>query len=298
MAWRPWLGAGVAALISGGAVLWLTEGPNVPARDLSALTSDVNRGAYVARLSGCIACQTDPKNAGAVLAGGAAIETEFGRFYAPNITPHPQDGIGAWTLAEFARALTAGVRPDGRHYFPSFPYAFYTRLSDQDVVDLWAAVRSVPPIAGGPPEHDLQFPFGWARGIAVWKRLYFEPGPLMSAEERSPSWTRGRYLADAAAHCGACHTPRTLLGGRELTRKFEGGIGPGNEKIPPITPEALEAEGWTEDDLAYAFRTGLTPAGDSLGGSMAEVIRDGTRYWSDQDIAALVEYLMDPERDG
>jgi mono/diheme cytochrome c family protein len=298
MAWRFWLGAGVAALLSGGAVLWLTEEPTVAARDLSGRTGEVNRGAYVARLSGCIACHTDSRNGGAVLAGGAAIETAFGRFYAPNITPHPEDGIGAWTLAEFSRALTAGVGPDGRHYFPAFPYAFYTRLSDQDVVDLWAAVRSVPAVVGGPPEHDLQFPFGWTRGIAVWKRLYFEPGPPMSAEERSSSWTRGRYLADAAAHCGACHTPRTLFGGRDLARKFEGGIGPGNEKIPPITPEALKAEGWTEDALAYAFRTGLTPAGDSLGGSMAEVIRDGTRYWSDQDIAALVEYLMEPERDG
>lgn len=298
MAWRLWLGVGVAAAIGGGAFLWLTAGPHVPDRDLSGLSGDVNRGAYVARLSGCIACHTDPKTGGAVLAGGAEIDTEFGSFYAPNITPHPEDGIGAWTLADFSRALTAGVGPDGRHFFPAFPYGFYTHLNDQDVVDLWAAVQSVPAVAGGPPEHGLRFPFGWHRGVGVWKQIYFEPGPLLPVEDQSASWNRGRYLAEAAAHCGACHTPRTLLGGRDQSRKFEGGIGPGKEKIPAITPDALEREGWTADDLRYTFRTGLMPSGDSLGGSMAEVIRDGTRYWSDQDIAALVEYLMDPERDG
>ena len=296
MARTFWLIVGAAALLGGGAFVWLTAGPSVPERNLVGLSGDVNRGAYVARLSGCIACHTDPTSDGAVLAGGAGIDTEFGAFFAPNITPHPEDGIGAWTLADFSRSLTAGEAPDGSHLFPVFPYSFYTRLTDQDVVDLWAAVRSVPAVAGGPPEHRLRVPFSWARGVGLWKRLYFESGPLAPAEDRNESWIRGRYLAEAAAHCGACHTPRTLLGGRDPDRKFEGGTGPGNEKIPAITPEALARTGWTSNDLRYALRSGLTPTGDSLGGSMAEVIRDGTRYWSDADIAALVEYLMDPER--
>lgn len=302
MARKLWLIATAAVVLGGGAFAWLTAGPAVPERDLAGLSGDVNRGAYVARLSGCIACHTDAENGGAVLAGGAGIETQFGSFFAPNITPHPEDGIGSWTLADFSRSLTAGETPDGGHLFPVFPYGFYTRLSDQDVVDLWAAVRSVPAVAGGPPEHRLRFPFGWARGVGMWKRLYFDPGPLAPAEGRvegrAESWTRGRYLAEAAAHCGACHTPRTLLGGRDPDRKFEGGTGPGDATVPAITPEALERAGWTADDLRYALRSGLTPSGDSLGGSMAEVIRDGTRYWSDADIAALVEYLMDPERPG
>lgn len=295
MAVRIWLVLSVAAAIGGGALLSLTEGPTVVGRDLSGLSGDVARGAYVARLSGCIACHTDPRTGGAVLAGGAAIPTAFGRFYAPNITPHPSDGIGSWSLADFSLALTAGVDPDGGHYYPTFPYAFYTRLTDQDVADLWAAVRSVPAVAGGPPDHELRFPFGWTRGIGLWKQLYFEPGPLPVAGERTDLWERGRYLAEAAAHCGACHTPRGLLGGRDADRKFAGGIGPDNEKTPPIIPDALLRAGWTADDLRYALRSGLTPSGDSLGGSMAEVIRHGTRYWSDEDIAALVEYLWKPD---
>lgn len=296
---RGWVGAGsLLVLAIAGLAVWVMAGPTVPGRDLSGLTGDVARGAYVARLAGCITCHTDGKSGGAVLAGGAAINTDFGSFYAPNITPHPDDGIGDWTLAEFSRALTAGESPEGQHYFPSFPYTFYTRLTDQDVVDLWAAVGSVPPVAGGPPPHGLRFPFGWHQGVGAWKRLFFEPGQLAGAPGKSERWTRGRYLARGPGHCGACHTPRNALGGRETDRRYAGGTGPGDEKIPAITPPALEAEGWSKDTLIFALRSGMMPDGDVFGGSMAEVVRGGTRFWSDADLAALVDYIMDPEDEG
>lgn len=291
-----WFAAGVAVLLVGGVMTaWLFQGPEVPERDLESLTGDVNRGAYVARLSGCIACHTDTKAGGGVLAGGAAIKTEFGSFFAPNITPHPKDGIGSWTLTDFSRSLTAGTSPNGDHYFPAFPYTFYSKLTDQNVVDLWAAVQSVSPVAGTPPHHDLNFPFGWRGAIGVWKRLFAEAGQIDDFTDKSDAWNRGRYLAEAAAHCGACHTPRTILGGRDLTRKYEGGMGPGGETIPPITPAALAQENWDAVSLRYALRTGVSPSGDVFGGSMAEVVRDGTRFWSDADIEAIVEYVMAPE---
>ncbi len=267
-------------------------------RELTDLTADVNRGAYVARLAGCIACHTDAKSGGAVLAGGAEIETDFGSFYAPNITPHPEDGIGRWTLTDFARALTEGESPDGRHYFPSFPYTFYTHLTDQDIADLWVAVRSVPPAATSAPEHELSFPFGFHQGVGVWKAMYFDTQELEPVEDKSDAWNRGRYLARGPAHCGACHTPRNLLGARETAERYEGGVGPGGEKIPAITPGALSEKGWVHDDLVYALRTGIMPDGDVFGGSMVEVIRDGTQFWSDADLAALAEYLMDSEVEG
>lgn len=274
------------------AAVLLVAAPEVPERDLSGLEGDVNRGAYVARLSGCIACHTNAKAGGAVLAGGAEIVTEFGSFHGPNITPHPVDGIGAWSLADFSRALTAGESPGGDHYFPAFPYAFYTRLTDQDVVDLWAAVQSVPAVEGGPPPHDLTPPFNWRWGVAIWKRLFFEADLPQPEADGSEAWIRGRYLAEAAAHCGACHTPRNLLGGRDTARKYQGGQGPGDEVIPAITPDALAREGWDRDSLRYALRTGITPSGDVFGGSMAEVVRDGTRFWSDADLEAIVAYVM------
>jgi mono/diheme cytochrome c family protein len=302
---------GLAVLLGiAGAVVLLVPAPEVPApevpaRDLSGLEGDVTRGAYVARLSGCIACHTNAKAGGAVLAGGAKIATEFGVFHAPNITPHPTDGIGAWSLADFSRALTAGESPDGEHYFPAFPYVFYTGLTDQDVVDLWAAVRSVPPVAGRPPPHDLTPPFNWRAGVAIWKRLFFEAGPpdlvggqakgSQSEGSQSETWNRGRYLAESAAHCGACHTPRNLMGGRDPARKYQGGRGPDGEAIPPITPDALTRENWDPESLRYALRTGITPSGDVFGGSMAEVVRDGTRFWSDADIKAIVAYVMAPD---
>lgn len=291
------LGGGAIVLAGATFLVWMLMGPHVPERSLAGLTGDVNRGAYVARLSGCIACHTDSKNGREVLGGGAEIKTDFGSFFAPNISPHPEDGIGSWTLADFSRALTAGKSPEGQHYFPSFPYTFYARFSDQDIVDLWAAVRSVPPVAGGPPEHGLRFPFGFHQGIGAWKRMFFNQEKLSPVPDKSEAWNRGRYLARGPAHCGACHTPRNLLGGRRTDQRYSGGVGPGNEKIPAITPEALKKRGWTKEDLIYAFRSGLMPDGDSFGGSMAEMVRGGTRYWSDSDLAALAEYIMEGEFD-
>lgn len=179
-----WMAASAAIFIGGGAIAsWVVESPEVPDRDLSGLTGDIDRGAYVARLAGCIGCHTDVEGGGAVLAGGAEIGTDFGSFYAPNITPHPEDGIGGWSLDDFARALTAGESPTGEHYFPSFPYTFYTGLTNQDIVDLWAAVGSVPAVAGGPPPHGLKFPFGFHDGVGGWKRMFFEPGELETVAE-------------------------------------------------------------------------------------------------------------------
>jgi mono/diheme cytochrome c family protein len=288
----------IGAIIVGAGIFgaWLFEGPSVQERNLAGLKGDVQRGAYVARLSGCIACHNDAKRGGKVLAGGAKIASDFGDFYAPNITPHPKDGIGTWSLQDFSRALTAGVNPNSeQHYFPAFPFPFYTRLKNQDIVDLWAAVQSVPSVEGKSPVHNIKFPFGYRQGVAVWDRLFFEPGELKKRPDKSEKWNRGRYLAEAPAHCGACHTPRNLLGARKTDQPFQGGVGPGKEKIPPITKTALKMQKWTPEALAFGLRSGIMPDGDTFGGSMAEVIKDSTRFWSNEDLAALAEYLFDPE---
>lgn len=288
--------AGAAVLLGLGGVAALAAlQPEAPERDLAGLEGDVGRGTYVARLAGCIACHTDAEAGGAVLAGGAPIETDYGTFRAPNITPHPEDGIGDWTLEDFARALSEGKSPEGKHYFPSFPYPFYTRLSEQEIVDLWAAVNSVPPVEGGPGPHGLKFPFGFHQGVALWNALFFEPGPLEPVEERSEEWNRGRYLARGPAHCGACHTPRNLLGARQIDRRYQGGEGPGGSAVPDITPDALREAGWDAGALAYGLRTGIMPDGDVFGGAMVEVVRDGTQFWSDADLQAIATYLMDSE---
>ncbi|MCR9220512.1 MAG: cytochrome c [Alphaproteobacteria bacterium] len=282
-----WIAAAVAlAIAAGGAGTWLIGGPTAPPRDLTDLTGDVNRGAYVARLAGCIPCHTDSEAGGAVLAGGGPLKTEFGIFYGPNITPHETDGVGAWTLEQFAAAVTEGRAPDGSHYYPSFPYAFYTRLSDQDIVDLWAAVRSVPAVEGRAPPHDLAFPYTVRAGLGAWKRLYLDPEPAPA------DWPRGRYLAEVA-HCGACHTPRTALGGRDADRRFAGAPTPGGGTIPAITGAALTEAGWTVEDLAYSLVSGVKPDGDVYGGAMARVVQGGTQFWSATDRDALAVYLFE-----
>ena len=293
---RLLVGASALALLVIGLVFALPV-PTGPVRDLDGLTGNVANGAYLARVGGCFACHTDTKGGGAVLAGGAAIKTAFGAFHAPNITTHETDGIGAWSLEDFAIAMSDGISPNGEHYYPAFPYAHYAALSDQDMIDLWTAFRTVPAVEGRAPEHDLSFPFNQRILLGPWKSLFLEPVVLEPDPDESDDWNRGRWLAEGPGHCAACHTPRNILGGPRGAAQFEGGAGPDGEAIPPITASALEADGWTIDDLTLALRTGITPSGDALGGSMGEVVSGATRFWSPDDLRAIATYLMAPDED-
>ncbi|MBO6519954.1 MAG: cytochrome c [Rhodospirillales bacterium] len=261
-------------------------------RSLGSVEGDIQRGAYVARLSACITCHTDTRNGGQVLAGGAPIKTPFGTFHAPNITPDKEFGIGNWTLEDFARALTHGESPGGRPYYPAFPYAFFERMTDRDIADLWAAVNSVPPVNKPAPPHDIAFPLSTDVAPAVWQRLFFAPPDEARDGGGANPMDRGAYLAGGPAHCGACHTPRNLLGARDTERRFAGGTASDGEKAPAITADALRQAGWTKKNLIYALRTGLMPDGDSFSGSMARVVNGGTRFWTDGDLDAVATYLF------
>ncbi|MBW7851666.1 MAG: cytochrome c [Rhodospirillales bacterium] len=257
---------------------------------------DAGRGAYLARMAGCIGCHTDAANGGKPLAGGAAIATRFGSFVPPNITQHRRDGIGAWSVADFARALRQGRSPEGAPYYPAFPYAMYTRLSDQDVADLWAAFRTVAPAEGGRSGNDLRFPFSVRQGLYLWRALYFEPERFVPDPTRSEAWNRGAYIVRGPGHCGACHTPRGVLGGRDQERFLAGGKdGPGGKTVPAITAAALRAEGWDAGSLAAALRSGLKPDGDVFGGGMGEVVREGTAWLTDADRQAIATFLLEPD---
>jgi len=263
---------------------------------LDADTGNVERGAYLARASGCIACHTNVDEGGAPLAGGPPIDTPFGTFYAPNLTMDKEQGIGDWTLEDFARALRHGTSPDGQPYYPAFPYSFYTRLSDQDIADLWAAFQTVPAVAEPSKQQELSFPFNIRSGLPLWQALYLDDQRFEVDPQQSEQYNRGAYLVEAAAHCAACHTPRDLLGGLDQKQAMAGAEGmPGGGRSPAITANALKENGWTTDDLAYALRSGITPEGDVLGGSMAEVIRDGTSFLTDDDLQAIALYLMNRE---
>lgn len=279
------------ALLGAAAILILR--PDLPERRLDGLGGDAERGAYLARLGGCFACHTDSGGGGKTLAGGAGIETPFGVFFGPNITMHEEDGIGAWSFEDFTRAVAEGISPAGEHYFPVFPFAHYSRFSDRQLADLWAAFRTVPPVAGKAPPNEVAFPFNQRILMGPWKAFFAEFGPLDPDPSRSAAWNRGRFLAEGPGHCGACHTPRNLFGGPKRSAAFVGGIGPDGEKIPAITRDALFAAGYDEDELALALRTGLMPEGDSFGGSMGEVVSGATRFWNGDDLRAIATYLLE-----
>lgn len=253
----------------------------------------VKRGEYLFNAGGCLGCHTDTKNNGAPLAGGRALGTPFGTFYGPNITPDMQYGLGRWSEADFIRAMRHGERPDGANLFPVFPYTSFTKISDADLKDLWAYLRTMTPVSQPNRQHDVGFPFNIRAGMTVWKWLNFTAGAFQPDRARPAEVNRGAYLVQALAHCGECHTPRNLMGGLESGRAFAGTPdGPEGERVPNITPHPETGIGkWSPGDVTDLLKQGMTPDGDFVGGSMGEVIRNTTGKLTDEDIRAVVVYL-------
>jgi len=255
----------------------------------AATAGDAKRGEYLAAAGGCVACHTASGKEAARFAGGHALKTPFGTFYGPNITPHPQAGIGRWGEADFVRAMRNGVRPDGAHYFPAFPYPSYTRIVDADLRDLWAYLRSLPPNARQNQEHDLRFPFGFRFLLWGWKLLFFTPGPTAADARTDTPVTRGAYLVNALSHCGECHTPRNILGGPKRDRFLAGGKGPDGKGVPNLTPTRLKK--WGDGELKDFLTTGLTADGDVTAESMGEVVTNTLSRVTAEDLAAIIAYL-------
>jgi mono/diheme cytochrome c family protein len=251
---------------------------------------DARRGEYLAKAGGCLGCHTEEKTGAVPFAGGRALKTPFGTFYGPNLTPHPEAGLGRWSEADFARALREGRRPDGANYFPAFPYPSFTKISDADVRDLWAYFRTLPANATPSKPHDLGFFYRWRFLVTIWKWLFFSPGAFVADAARSPQVNRGAYLVQALGHCGECHTPRNFLGGTKASRLLAGAKLPeGGGSASNLTPTRLKNV--SDADLKSILRSGMTADGDVLATSMAEVVENTTSKLTDPDMDALVAYL-------
>ncbi len=278
----------VAAIL---AAVWLIASGRGTAPEIGTV-GDPKRGEYVLRMGGCVACHTDQKNGGAFLAGGRALKTDFGTFYTPNITPDPDTGIGGWSTGAFVRAMREGVSPDGQHYYPAFPYTSYTKMTEQDLVDLKAYLDTVTPVNRPFEPHDLSFPFSIRPILVGWKLLFFDKSPFDPDPAHSESWNRGAYLVRGPAHCGECHTPRNALGGLDNDRFLAGNPkGPDGKTVPNITPHEDGIGDWSASDIAFALETGLLPNYDSFGGGMGEVVKDSTSHLTKEDREAIAEYL-------
>jgi mono/diheme cytochrome c family protein len=287
---RGFVVLGILAIVAIGAAVYFLKPVNGPARDLT-LVGDVARGDYLIRLGGCVSCHTDAEGGRAFLSGGVGLETQFGIFVAPNITSDPNVGIGNWTLAQFADAMSNGMGPEG-HLYPVFPYEHYTLISDQEIADLYAALMATEPVNTPAAESQIPFPFNIRLAMAGWKNLFFSPARFEPEEGRTDAYNRGKYLAYGPAHCVACHSPRNALGALEWDKALTGSPGGTGGRAPAITREALIENGYDAETLAQTLMDGFTPSFDVLGGPMGEVIADNTSQWTAEDRAAIAEYLL------
>ncbi|SHH69987.1 c-type cytochrome [Bradyrhizobium erythrophlei] len=287
---RIFLVAVLAAVAAFGVYWWLTATSFIPAVTEPAYTPNRTNGLTTFNAGGCSSCHAVPGQPDRFrLGGGLAIPSPFGTFYAPNISPDPVDGIGRWTEAEFVRAVTQGISPAGFHYFPAFPYTSYQHAKIEDVRDLFAYLKTLPAVSGKGRDHDVRFPFNIRRNIGIWKWLFMDGKPFVPDAARSASWNRGAYLVNSLGHCAECHSPRNFLGGIISSQRFAGGPNPEGEGwVPNITQKGLDD--WSAKDIAYFLETGQMPDGDTVGGSMARVLRNISQL-SPEDRAAIAEYV-------
>ena len=286
------LGAAAALLFVLTAVRPVAADDETPTPDAA---SAVVRGHYVLYAAGCLACHTAKGDNAKPLAGGLALKTAFGTFYPPNITPDKQTGIGGWTEAQFAEALTHGVSPDGHPLYPAFPYTSYDGMRPQDVRDLYAYLQTVTPVHNQVPANALKFPYSIRSALWVWRWLYFKPQPFKADPGKSAVWNRGAYLVRNMGHCGECHTPRNFMGAKEQDKRLMGtASGPEGDQIPNITQDQQNGiGGWSKKDLTDFLQSGFLPNGDVVGGSMYDVITDITSHLTDADRDAIATYLTD-----
>jgi len=271
---------------------WILTAPRTLAgADVPARAGDPVNGAAVFWAAGCAACHSAPGAEGTdrlVLAGGRAFASDFGTFYAPNISPDIGMGLGAWSERDFLNAVMRGVSPGGRHYYPAFPYGSYARARVADMQDLWAYLQTLPADATPSRAHEVGFPFSIRRALGAWKWLYQSDGWVMDGD-LTPELTRGRYLVEALGHCTECHTSRTLLGGLRRDQWLMGAPNPsGDGRIPDITPARLT---WSGAEITNYLRDGFTPDFDVVSGSMVEVVGSLSNL-PDADRAAIAAYLQ------
>lgn len=277
--------------VLGGIAFWvLTMPQTVSAAALGPHQPDLANGRTMFIAGGCSGCHAVPNAEDKTrLGGGLALKSPFGTFYIPNISPDPHDGIGAWSEADFVTALSRGTSPDGRHFYPAFPYTSYQRMRIDDMRDLFAYLKTLPAVSGRVRDHDLPFPFGFRRAVGLWKLLYVDGKPFAPDPAKSATLNRGAYLVEGPGHCAECHSPRNALGAVIAERKFTGGPNPSGEgKVPSITQANLDL--WSVKDIETLLEKGETPDGDTIGKSMAEVV-ENTAQLPPEDRHAMAVYI-------
>ena len=287
-------------LVAAGLVVgwWLTMPQTISAEDLPVHTPDPVAGERVFWAGGCASCHATPVNGKRargddklLLGGGLELDTPYGVFRVPNISPHAESGIGDWSMIDFVNAMQRGVSPQGRHYYPSFPYTSYAKMSVEDVMDLKAYLDTLPPLDGYVDAHTLGFPWSVRRGIGLWKRRYLDGNPVIDVDPSDPVVLRGRELVEGAGHCAECHTSRDRFGGLLASQWLAGAPNPeGRGRMPNITPGGKNTADWSAADITYYLESGFTPDFDTVGGSMVAV-QENMAMLPAADRGAIAAYL-------
>jgi mono/diheme cytochrome c family protein len=281
----------IVALALGAPAFWyLTVPATIPASTLPAHSPDLANGRTMFLIGGCSSCHAVPNQKDSTrLGGGLALNSPFGVFHVPNISSDTKDGIGGWNEAQFVTAMVKGTSPAGEHLYPALPYTSYQRMRSDDLLDLFAYLKSLPAISGKVRDHDLPFPFNIRRMLGIWKLLFLDGGTFASDAAQSAQWNRGAYLVNGPGHCAECHSPRNILGATIASRRFTGGQSPtGQGGVPDITQRKLKD--WKIEDFVETLDTGMTPDSDKVGGPMVEVVAN-TRQLSAADREAIAVYL-------
>jgi mono/diheme cytochrome c family protein len=281
--------AAIAAVI-GLFVFWgLTIPATVPASALPQRSPNLENGQTMFYAGGCTSCHATPgQDDKTKLGGGFALKSPFGTFYAPNISPDRNDGIGKWSEADFVTAMVKGTSPDGSHLYPAFPYTSYQRMRLDDIRDLFAHIKTLSAVQGKAKPHELPFPFNIRRTLGVWKFLFLDGKPFQPDASKDAAWNRGAYLVNGPGHCAECHSPRNFMGGIIESQRFAGGPeAVGDGFVPNITPKSLSL---SQENLVKLLETGETPDGDTIGGEMAKVTSN-TGKLSAADREAIASYV-------
>jgi len=285
------------ALIGLGFFWWLMQPVyirDIADTEITFVDGNAAQGEQIFWASGCASCHAEKGAEGdkkLLLGGGHRIETPFGTFITPNISPDSDTGIGNWSAVRFYDSLVYGTSYTEGHYYPSFPYASYSKMKQRDILDLFAFIKTLPAVAHENEPHELPWMLQWRRPLGIWKRLFTDDDWVIGIDKADAKLQRGRYLVEALGHCGECHTPRNLLGGLQKSQWLAGGPAPeGEGRTPNITPHEDGIGSWSEGDIAYYLESGFTPDFDSVGGTMTSVQQNMAKL-PKSDLEAIATYL-------
>jgi mono/diheme cytochrome c family protein len=276
----------ILIIIGGFALTWHSAIAPISAGEASAYDHQIiSRGADLAAIGGCGTCHT--ADADKPLAGGLPLPTPFGTIYSTNITPDAETGIGTWSEAAFRRSMREGVDREGRHLYPAYPYDHFTQVTDEDIRAIYAYLMSQPAIRNTAPDNELTFPLNFRVLVAGWNMLFLDRGPLQPDASQSAEWNRGRYLAEGLGHCGACHTPRNMLGAEKKGSIFAGGSAEGWD-APAL--DATAARQWSAEQMTAYLASGWHRSHGAAAGPMADVVNN-LRHASAADVRAIAVYV-------